>query len=119
MTPFRPLLRPIRALILGLTILCLLAQPVIAAAHELHDAGHESSTAVTQGPHEPSKSEVPPPGILEGLLHAFDCCLHATALPAAAFAWAPHRLQSLPPRVRLPVHTPSPTSRFLRPPISA
>jgi hypothetical protein len=34
-------------------------------------------------------------------------------------AWTPHRLQSLPPRVSLPVHTPSLSSRFLRPPITA
>jgi hypothetical protein len=59
------------------------------------------------------------PGTFDGLLHALDCCLHATAVATPLLVWTPHRLQSLPPRVSLPVHTPSLSSRFLRPPIAA
>ena len=114
-----PLLRSCRALLLGLTLLCLLAQPVLAAAHELHDAEH-ALAAATGGEHGvPVDADVPEPGTFDGLLHALDCCLHATAVPAPSLFWTPHRLQSLPPRVSLPVHTPSLSSRFLRPPIAA
>lgn len=115
----RPLLHSIRALFLGLTALCLLAQPVLAAAHEMHDAQHALADA-TAGDHGvPVDTDPAEPGTFDGLLHALDCCLHATAVATPPLAWTPHRLQSLPPRVSLPVHTPSLSSRFLRPPITA
>lgn len=112
----RPLLRSVRALLLGLTVLCLLAQPVLAAAHELHDVEHTLAGDSGSAADEETSS---PPGTLERLLHAFDCCLHATAAPTSLLLWSPHRLQSLPPQVSLPAHTPATSSRFLRPPIAA
>jgi hypothetical protein len=117
-SPLRSLLHSVRALFLGLTVLCLLAQPVLAAAHELHEVEHALADAA--GSHGDSADrESPAPGTLDGLLHAFDCCLHATALAAPALDWTAQRLGAAPPRVSLPLHTPSPLSRFLRPPIAA
>lgn len=117
--PLRPLLHSLRGLFWGLTVLCLLAQPVLSAAHELHEAEHALADAAAGVTGDAVAEESPAPGTLDGLLHAFDCCLHATAVPAPVLAWTPHRLQSLPPRVNLPAHTPSHSSRFLRPPIVA
>ncbi len=115
----RPLLQSLRALFLGLTVLCLLAQPVLAAAHEMHDAQHALADA-TDGDHGvPVDADPAEPGTFDGLLHALDCCLHATAVPTPLLFWTPHRLQSLPPRVSSPAHTPSLSARFLRPPITA
>ncbi len=114
----RPLLRSLEALLLGLTVLCLLVQPVLAAAHELHETEH--TLADGTGDHGvPSDEQTPPSGTLDSLLHAFDCCLHATAVTTPVLAWSPQRLQSPPPQVTLPVRIPSPSSRFLRPPIAA
>lgn len=115
----RPLLYSLKALFLGLALACVLAQPVLAAAHELHEAEHERAEAVAADRGVTTDAEDPTPGTLDDLLHAFDCCLHATALPAPALAWTPQRLHALPPRESLPAHTPSPLSRFLRPPIAA
>ena len=115
----RPLFRSLRTLFLGLAVLCLLAQPVLAAAHEMHDAQHVLADG-TGGDHGvPGDADVPEFGTFDGLLHALDCCLHATAVATPSLAWIPHRPQSLRPRVSLPVHTPSLPSRFLRPPIAA
>ncbi len=115
----RPLLHSLRALLLGLTVLCLLAQPVLAAAHEMHDAEHALTDGAGRDQGLPGDADPSEPGTLNGLLHALDCCLHATAVATPSLVWTPHRLQSLPPRVSLPVHTPSLSSRFLRPPIAA
>ena len=117
--PLRSLLHSLRGLFWGLTVLCLLAQPVLSAAHELHDAEHALADAAAGGPSDAVAEESPAPGSLDGLLHAFDCCLHATALPAPMLTWTPHPLQSLAPRLSLPAHTPSASSRFLRTPIAA
>lgn len=118
-SPLRALLHSLRGLFLGLTVLCLLAQPVLSAAHELHEAEHALAHAAAGGSGDAVAEESPAPGTLDGLLHAFDCCLHATAVPAAVLTWTPRPLQSLAPRESLPVHTPSAYSRFLRPPIAA
>ena len=115
----RPLLHPLRALVLGLTVLCLLAQPVLAAAHEMHDAEHALAAVTGENHGVPVDADPSEPGTFDGLLHAPDCSLHATAAATPTLVWTPHRLQSLPPRVSLPVHTPSLSSRFLRPPIAA
>ena len=117
--PLRALLHSLKTLFLGLTVLCLLAQPVLSAAHELHEAEHALADAAASLSGDTMVEDAPAPGTLDGLLHAFDCCLHATAVPTPVLAWTAHRLQSLPPRVILPVHTPSRSSRFLRPPIAA
>lgn len=118
-SPLRALLHSLKTLFLGLTLLCLLTQPVLSAAHELHEVEHALADATASLSGATVVEESPAPGTLNGLLHAFDCCLHASAVPAPALAWTAHRLQSLPPRVNLPVHTPSRSSRFLRPPIAA
>ena len=118
-SPLRSLMHSLRGLFWGLTVLCLLAQPVLSAAHELHEAEHAFADAAAGITGDAMAEESPAPGTLDGLLHAFDCCLHATAVPAPVLTWTPHPLQSLAPRVSLPVHTPAASSRFLRPPIAA
>lgn len=115
-SPLRSVLHALKVLFLALTVLCVLMQPVVAAAHELHDAEHALANAAG-GPQ--GEADSPEPGSLDGLLHAFDCCLHATGLPTPALDWTAQRLGAAPPRVSLPLHTPSPLSRFLRPPITA
>ncbi len=115
----RSLLHSVRSLFWGLTVLCLLAQPVLAAAHEMHETEHAIADAAAGVPDDAVAGESLAPGTLDGLLHALDCCLHASAVPIPMLTWASHPLQSLAPRVSLPVHTPSTFSRFLRPPITA
>jgi hypothetical protein len=115
----RPLLRSLRVLFLGLTVLCLLAQPVLAAAHEMHDAEHALADGAGRDHELPGDADPSEPGTLNGLLHALDCCLHATAVATPSLVWTPHRPESLAPRLSLPLHTPSLPSRFLRPPIAA
>ena len=119
MTRLSDILRASKALLLGLTLLCLLAQPVLAAAHELHESTHAHAGADEAGPGDAAADEPARPGALERLLHVFDCCLHATALPAPGEAWRPRHLPSPSPHALLPVDIPSPVARFLRPPIAA
>ena len=111
------LLRAFKALVMCLTVLCLLAQPVLAAAHTMHDAVHAHSDAQPTGPagSEPESE----PGSLDRLVHVFDCCLHATALPTPMLVWSAQRLSSPPPQAPAHQHAPSPTSKLLRPPIAA
>lgn len=115
----RPLIRFLRPLLLGLALLCLLAQPVLSVAHEMHDAEHALADPTGADHGVASDAESAQPGTFKSLLHALDCCLHATVVATPALVWTPHALRSLPPRVSLPVHTPSSPSRFLRPPIAA
>lgn len=109
------LLRTFKALALCLAVLCLLVQPVLAAAHAMHDAVHTHSDA---GPTGSADSETEP-GSLDSLVHVFDCCLHATALPTPMLVWSSQRLSSPPPQVHKRLHAPSPPSKLLRPPIAA
>jgi hypothetical protein len=118
-SPLRALMHTLRGLFVSLMVLCLLAQPVLAAAHELHEAEHALADAAAGALGVAVDDASPAPGTVDSLLHMFDCCLHATAAPVPVLTWTAHSLQSLPPRVSLPVHTPSPFSRFLRPPIAA
>ncbi len=118
-SPLRSVLRVFKAVLLGLTVLCVLVQPVLAAAHELHEAEHALADAGVGTRAQAVDAKSPEPGSLDGLLHAFDCCLHATGLPAPALDWTAQRLGAAPPRVSVPLHTPSHLPRSLRPPIAA
>jgi hypothetical protein len=79
--------------------------------HALLDAGGDGNA--------PAAGTATEPDALDRFLHAFECCLHATALPETASPWKAHAMGSLPPRTQPPAVTPSPLSRFLRPPIAA
>jgi hypothetical protein len=118
-SPQRSLLRALKVLFLALTVLCVLVQPVLAAAHELHEAEHALADVTGGAQALAVEANSPEPGSLDGLLHAFDCCLHATGLPTPVLDWTAQRLGAAPPRLSLPLHAPSPLSRFLRPPIAA
>lgn len=114
------LLSACRTLLLGLAVLCLLAKPVLAAAHELHDAEHTRSALAEGLPHDAdSRADAPQEGALDGLLHALDCCLHASAVMPESYDWAAVPRRHQPPAFVRPPHWPALTSRFLRPPISA
>ncbi|GAB2503805.1 hypothetical protein [Arenimonas alkanexedens] len=110
--------RSLLALVLGSAVLCLLVQPVLSAGHELHELEHVQVASAADGCADDTES-VPEPGTLEGLLHAFDCCLHATALTGTALAWTPRVMGASPPKTAVSTVAASPLSRFLRPPISA
>ena len=114
----RPLLRAARALFWALLLLGVMAQPVLSAVQDLHEWEHAQIDAKGDAD-APDAEESPKPGTLDGLLHAFDCCLHATALTGTGLLWSSHVLRSTPPRMTLPLAVPSPLSRFLRPPIAA
>lgn len=114
----RPLLRAARALFWALLMLGVMAQPVLSAVQDLHKWEH-AQTDTTVDADARDAEQTPNPGTLDGLLHAFDCCLHATALTGTALLWSSHVLRSTPPRMTLPPVVLSPLSRFLRPPIAA
>ena len=109
----RPLLRAAYSLFLGLTVLCVTAMPMLAAAHGLHEAAHlladAGATAVDSDPDGGDGTDQ---------LHAEDGCLHSMALVSVTMRWtlpvrrsAPPTFEALPPPV-------SPSGRFLRPPIA-
>lgn len=117
------LIRPLLVLALCLAMLGLLVQPVLAVAHEQHEAAHLLSVEKGRGEQGPAANEAEgddaAPGTLDGLLHAFDCCLHATAMPASLVA-----LKMPAPGTHVPdaghsVLRPAPVERLLRPPIEA
>lgn len=111
----------LRGLLLALTLLGVLVQPVFATAHDVHQAEH-AAMDIDDGEvgHDSGGDDAPRPGdTLDRLLHAFDCCLHTTALPAPVTAWSAQRLPLPQPQARTSLHAPSPTSKLLRPPIAA
>lgn len=114
------LLRTCTLLALCLAVLCLLAQPVLAAAHAVHDVAHlqadgDGATGDDGGGPEPD----PDAGGLGRLVHVFDCCLHASALPGPVLVWAPQRPPLPRPEPVTHGHPASPPSHLLRPPIAA
>ena len=104
--------RVLFALFIGLA-LCVLAKPVAASAHALHEAAHAIADA---------GGDIPDPDGEDGGAdpqHAEDqCCFHAVALAhvetRAAIATPPHS----PPGFRGAPAPAAPPSRFLRPPIA-
>jgi len=118
----RPLLRAARALFSALLLLGVMAQPVLSAVQDLHEWEHvqvDSTRDADTANAEKAPNQGSLAGLLDGLLHAFDCCLHATALTGTGPLWTPNILRSRPPLTPLPPAAPSPLSRFLRPPIAA
>lgn len=118
---FPPSPRGLHGLLLALTLLGVLIQPVFAAVHDLHQAEH-AALDVDGGDtgHDGAGDDAPRPGdTLDRLLHTFDCCLHTTALPAPVTAWSAQRLPLLLSQARTHLHAPSPPSKLLRPPITA
>ncbi len=108
----------------ALAVLCLLLQPILAVAHEQHDALHQLADLALQDAHaghqEPrAVDKNVQPGSLESVLHAFDCCLHATVVSAPTVAPKAHlRVSPIPDRQQANP-TLSPPSQVLRPPIPA
>lgn len=114
----RPLLRVVRALFWALILLGVMVQPVLSSVQDLHEWEHAQLDAT--GDASTSAAQVSPiPGTLDGLLHAFDGYVNATALTGTGLPWSACMLRSVPPQTALPLAVPSPLSRFLRPPIAA
>ena len=112
------LLHPLRSLILGFAVLCLLVQPILNAAHELHEIEH--SLAVETGKDlAVADTSAKPDGGLDGVLHGLEGCLHGTPLTTISYHWTPRMLRGAPPISEPAAIAPSPLSRFLRPPITA
>ena len=67
--------RALFALLIGLTALCVLAKPVAASGHEIHEAAHAIADAGGDIPDPDGEDGGPDPQ------HAEDeCCFHAVAL---------------------------------------
>jgi hypothetical protein len=112
-----PLRRLLAALMLGLMTLCVVAKPVVAAAHELHELQHATHGDMAADAAVDGRDGAPP-DIVQTLLHAEDCCLHASAMPAKPAPWLPllRTAETRPSAVPAPPAVPP--SRMLRPPIS-
>lgn len=120
--PLRPsrLQALLRASAAALVLLCLVAQPVVALAHELHEAQHPAAAAGQAHTSESAPDgDDHAAGTLDALLHTMDCCAHGTVALVTPFHWT-----FQPARV---VHAPAlaspapcqPAARHLRPPIPA
>ena len=117
----KPVLRPpltlLQALLLGLTLLCTVAMPVITFAQELHETEHAASGEDQEEVGTESLSDTHE-GAFAGVLHAPHCCAHVAMLPQFELQTA-----LIPPadapRSEHSSISPAPLSRVLRPPISA
>ena len=104
-------------------LLCLAVQPVVALAHELHEAQHPAlETGVAhayQAVAADGLADDHAAGTLDALLHTMDCCAHGSMALATALHWTflPARLVH-PPALDTPAPL-QPAARHLRPPISA
>jgi hypothetical protein len=113
-----------RAFAVALLLLCLVIQPAMVFACDLHDLAHAAtSQAGAGGVDDADASAVPDRGeggaLLHDLLHAVHCCGHAPALPADAFV-----ALFFEPASPMPVAAARPavdvrSSNLLRPPIAA
>ena len=94
--PLRSLLHSLRGLFWGLTVLCLLAQPVLAAAHEMHETEHAIADAAAGVPDDAVAGESLAPGT--------DADLDASPSPVAGATPEPARTH---PLRFLPIPAPS------------
>jgi hypothetical protein len=108
-----PLLRAVYSLFLGLTMLCVTAMPMLAAAHGLHEVAHMLADA------DDAATDPDPDGD-DGMdqLHAEDDCLHSMALVSVTMRWTLPVRRSAPPSFEAVPPPVSPSGRFLRPPIA-
>lgn len=114
-----------RAVWLALALLCLTIQPAMLFACDLHDLAHEMTTTGEAGHAVTVDAQATMPergdggSLLHEVLHAAHCCVHAPALPSAAFVAI-----AFDPGAPAVAHAPLPTpeahpSNLLRPPIAA
>ena len=104
-------------------LLCLAVQPVVALAHELHEAQHPALEAgaahagQSVAPDGPADDHAA--GTLDALLHTMDCCAHGSVALVTPLHWtfSPARVVHAP-ALASPAPT-QPAARHLRPPISA
>lgn len=109
----------LRASAAAMVVLCLVAQPVVALAHELHEAQHPASAGFAHDGDAAADSHEHSSGTLDALLHTMDCCAHGTVALVTPFHWTfqPTRVVHAP---ALASPAPSqPAARALRPPIPA
>ncbi|TAA36797.1 hypothetical protein [Pseudoxanthomonas winnipegensis] len=105
---------------LAVLLLAVLANPVLAAVGDLHEATRGSAAHLHQADEHALADDADDAGdLLHALMHAAHCCGHLTAIPSrfallpmAAVRAAPQARADLPARS----HTPS---LALRPPIAA
>lgn len=112
----RPLVRLLQSVFVGLTLLCVLAKPVLTIAHEVHEAQHaalDGSAGEAAAESHDGKTS------LGHLLFAAHCCAHAPVLASdAPVLVVAHQPQAPPVFVPTPP-SPSPRATMLRPPIPA
>lgn len=113
MNRFRhPVLRALYTLFLGVTMLCVTAMPMLAANHGLHEVEHllaDAGDTSVDGESDDGN------GIDQ--LHVEDGCLHTPALASMPIRWTLPVRRSAPPPFEASTPPPSPSGRFLRPPI--
>ncbi len=114
-----------RAFAVALLLLCLVIQPAMVFACDLHDLAHAATSPADAGGGvaDLDAGAAPDRGeggaLLHDLLHAVHCCGHAPALPADAFL-----ALFFEPASPMPVAAARPavdvrSSNLLRPPIAA
>ena len=115
-----------RLLALGVLLLGVTAQPVMAAVGDVHELGHGGALHSHASPGSPSHADddrTPDESdgggsLLHALMHAAHCCGHATAMPMPAVIWqtlAPPDTALALPTVPMPIHR---SDKLLRPPIA-
>lgn len=114
-----------RAFAAVLLLLCLVVQPAMVFACDLHDLAHAATSpaGVDAGAADLDATAAPDRGeggaLLHDLLHAVHCCGHAPALPADAFvATFPDPVSPVPAAAAPPAIDVR-SSNLLRPPIAA
>lgn len=124
MTLLRRFRRPsfLRLLALGVLLLGVIAQPVMAAVGDVHEIGHGASLHAHADRHADNESDdgggEDGPGLLHALMHAGHCCGHATAMPVSLPAWPALALPEPAPRFLPLLHARPGGDRLLRPPIA-
>lgn len=117
--------RSMRLPALALLLLAVLANPVLAAIGDMHEASRGSG-AHLHGAEAHASVDDPAPGeddtagdLLHALMHGAHCCGHLTALPSAFALAAATRLRPEPPRTAHLQHPSARVSTTIRPPIAA
>ncbi|MEQ4576488.1 MAG: hypothetical protein ABN502_16365 [Gammaproteobacteria bacterium] len=122
--PLAQLGRLLRLPALALLVLAVLANPVLAAIGDLHEASRGSSAHLHDaGAHalagDPASGDDRAGDLLHALMHGAHCCGHLTALPSSFMLPAALSPRAVPPRTSHPPHPSARIASTFRPPIAA
>lgn len=115
--------RRCRIAAVALLLLCLVVQPAMVSACDLHDLAHAAAASVDADGGAPDAAASPDRGdggaLLHDVLHAVHCCGHAPALPADAGVAIRFDSASPMPAAATRAAIDVRPSNLLRPPIAA